>query len=137
MARKLNFHFAFSEELTKSYHKLTGNENRILKEHQAEYKNLLPLWSGEVASPASFRFPAFPGPVLIDPPPSRVEWCVNLVRKPLLRFKYGKEKFEHLMKIVKKKSDCPSDAFATAVSLAGSRVGWWQDAPSSRAPAWP
>jgi hypothetical protein len=33
--------------------------------------------------------------------------------------------------------DCPSDAFATAASLAGSRVGWWQGAPSSRAPAWP
>ena len=32
--------------------------------------------------------------------------------------------------------DRPSDAFATAASLAGSRVGWWQGAPSSRAPAW-
>src|SRR5688572_25518703 len=33
--------------------------------------------------------------------------------------------------------DCPSDAFATAASLAGSRVGWWQGAASSRVPAWP
>jgi hypothetical protein len=33
--------------------------------------------------------------------------------------------------------DCPFDAFATAVSLARPRVGWWQGAPSSRALAWP
>ena len=35
------------------------------------------------------------------------------------------------------KPDCPSDAFATAASSAGSWVGWWQGAASPRAPAWP
>jgi hypothetical protein len=30
--------------------------------------------------------------------------------------------------------DCPSDAFETAASPTGSRVGWWQDAASPRCP---